>query len=80
MTKEQMQKEIARLNPKIEQELTEIKSLAQRILNGFSTVQTIPTTSPSTRRAGCLPKVKTHSRNSSPAATPSKKSSGRNKQ
>ena len=34
MTKEQMQKEIARLNHKIELELTEIKSLAQRILNG----------------------------------------------
>ena len=34
MTKEQMQKEIARLNHKIEIELTEIKSLAQRILNG----------------------------------------------
>ena len=34
MTKEQMQKEIARLNHKIEFELTEIKSLALRILNG----------------------------------------------
>ena len=34
MTKEQMQKEIARMNHKIEPELTEIKSLAQRILNG----------------------------------------------
>ena len=34
MTKEQMQKEIARLNHKIELELTEIKNLAQRILNG----------------------------------------------
>ena len=34
MTKEQMQKEIARLNHKIELEMTEIKSLAQRILNG----------------------------------------------
>ena len=30
MTKEQMQKEIARLNHKIELELTEIKNLAQR--------------------------------------------------
>ena len=34
MTKEQMQKEIARMNHKIELELTEIKNLAQRILNG----------------------------------------------
>ena len=34
MTKEQMQKEVARLNHKIELELTEIKNLAQRILNG----------------------------------------------
>ena len=34
MTKEQMQKEIDRMNHKIELELTEIKSLAQRILNG----------------------------------------------
>ena len=34
MTKEQMQKEIARLNHKIELELMEIKNLAQRILNG----------------------------------------------
>ena len=34
MTREQMQKEVARLNHKIELELTEIKSLAQRILNG----------------------------------------------
>ena len=34
MTKEQMQKEIARMNHKIELELTEIKSIAQRILNG----------------------------------------------
>ena len=34
MTREQMQKEIARLNNKIEIELTEIKNLAQRILNG----------------------------------------------
>ena len=34
MTREQMQKEIARLNHKIEIELTEIKNLAQRILNG----------------------------------------------
>ena len=34
MTREQMQKEIARLNHKIELELTEIKNLAQRILNG----------------------------------------------
>ena len=34
MTKEQMQKEIARMNYKIELELTEIKNLAQRILNG----------------------------------------------
>ena len=33
MTKEQMQKEIDRMNHKIELELTEIKSLAQRILN-----------------------------------------------
>ena len=34
MTKEQIQKEIARMNHKIELELTEIKNLAQRILNG----------------------------------------------
>ena len=34
MTKEQMQKEIARLNHKIELELTEIKNHAQRIYNG----------------------------------------------
>ena len=34
MTKEQMQKEIDRMSHKIELELTEIKSLAQRILNG----------------------------------------------
>ena len=34
MTREQMQKEIARMNHKIELEMTEIKSLAQRILNG----------------------------------------------
>ena len=34
MTKEQMQKEIARLNHKIEFELTEIKNLALRILDG----------------------------------------------
>ena len=34
MTKEQMQKEIARLNHKIEIEQEEVKSLAQRILNG----------------------------------------------
>ena len=34
MTKEQMQKEIARMNHKIEIELEEVKSLAQRILNG----------------------------------------------
>ena len=34
MTKEQMQKEIARMNHKIELEQTEIKNLAQRILNG----------------------------------------------
>ena len=34
MTREQMQKEIDRMNHKIELELTEIKSLAQRILNG----------------------------------------------
>ena len=34
MTKEQMQKEIARLNHKIELELTEIKNHAQRIHNG----------------------------------------------
>ena len=34
MTKEQMQKEVARLNHKIEIELTEIKNLAQRIING----------------------------------------------
>ena len=37
MTKEQMQKEIARLNHKIEIELEEVKSLAQRILNGADT-------------------------------------------
>ena len=34
MTREQMRKEIARLNHKIEIELTEIKNLAQRILAG----------------------------------------------
>ena len=34
MTREQIKKEIARLNHKIEIELTEIKNLAQRILNG----------------------------------------------
>ena len=34
MTKEQMQKEIARLNHKIEIELEEVRNLAQRILNG----------------------------------------------
>ena len=34
MAKEQMQKEIDRMNNKIELELTKIKSLAQRILNG----------------------------------------------
>ena len=34
MTKEQMQKEIARLNHKIEIELEEVRKLAQRILNG----------------------------------------------
>ena len=34
MTKEQMQKEIDRMNHKIEMEVTEIKNLAQRILNG----------------------------------------------
>ena len=34
MTKEQMQKEIARMNHKIELELTEIKNLAPRILKG----------------------------------------------
>ena len=34
MTNEQIKKEIARLNQKIELELTEIKNLAQRILNG----------------------------------------------
>ena len=34
MTKEQIQKEIDRMNHKIELELTEIKNLAQRILNG----------------------------------------------
>ena len=37
MTKEQMQKEIDRMNHKIELELTEIKSLVQRILNGADT-------------------------------------------
>ena len=34
MTSEQMKKEIDRMNHKIELELTEIKNLAQRILNG----------------------------------------------
>ena len=34
MTKGRMQQEIDRMNHKIELELTEIKSLAQRILNG----------------------------------------------
>jgi hypothetical protein len=34
MDREQMKKEIERVNHKIELELTEIKSLAQRILNG----------------------------------------------
>ena len=34
MTNEQIKKEIARMNHKIELELTEIKNLAQRILNG----------------------------------------------
>ena len=34
MTKEQMQKEIARMNHKIEIELEEVRNLAQRILNG----------------------------------------------
>ncbi|MBO7327153.1 MAG: hypothetical protein J6W00_00100 [Lentisphaeria bacterium] len=34
MTKEQMQKEIARLNHKIEIESEEVRNLAQRILNG----------------------------------------------
>ena len=34
MTREQMQKEIARLNHKIEIELEEVRNLAQRILNG----------------------------------------------
>ena len=34
MTREQMKKEIDRMNHKIEIELTEIKNLAQRILNG----------------------------------------------
>ena len=43
MTKEQMQKEIARLNHKIELELTEIKSLAQRILNGADNPYNITT-------------------------------------
>ena len=37
MAKEQMQKEIDRMNHKIELELTEIKNLAQRILNGADT-------------------------------------------
>ena len=34
MTREQIQKEIARLNHKIEIELEEVRNLAQRILNG----------------------------------------------
>ena len=34
MTREQMQKEIARMNHKIAIELEEVKSLAQRILTG----------------------------------------------
>ena len=34
MTREQMQKEIARLNHKKEIELEEVRNLAQRILNG----------------------------------------------
>ena len=41
MTREQMQKEIDRMNHKIELELTEIKSLAQRILNGADDADSI---------------------------------------
>ena len=47
MTKEQMQKEIDRMNHKIELELTEIKSLAQRILNGADTPYNVTFHSPS---------------------------------
>ena len=47
MTKEQMQKEIARLNHKIELELTEIKNLAQRILNGADNPYTVTFHTPS---------------------------------
>ena len=47
MTKEQMQKEIDRMNHKIELELTEIKSLAQRILNGADTPYNVTFHTPS---------------------------------
>ena len=47
MTNEQIKKEIARLNHKIELELTEIKSLAQRILNGADNAYSITFHTPS---------------------------------
>ena len=75
MTKEQMQKEIARLNHKIEIELTEIKNLANWLLAKADDADSITFHCPSRMQ----PRVKIRSRNSLPAATPSKKSSGRNK-
>ena len=42
-----MQKEIDRMNHKIELELTEIKSLAQRILNGADTPYNVTFHTPS---------------------------------
>ena len=47
MTKEQMQKEIARLNHKIEIELEEVRNLAQRILNGADTPYNVTFHTPS---------------------------------
>ena len=47
MTREQMKKEIDRMNHKIEIELTEIKNLAQRILNGADNPYNITFQTPS---------------------------------
>ena len=47
MTNEQIKKEVARQNHKIELELTEIKSIAQRILNGADNAYNITFHTPS---------------------------------
>ena len=76
MTKEQMQKEIARLNHKIELELMEIKNLAKRILNGADNAYSITFHCPSRMLAQSENTLK----ELIARRTPSKKSSGRNKQ